>query len=171
MFETLLHSYEFAYYEKVETSEQCEDLTDKGEFISESMHTIVTKSSPVIPQQCGNKNGVDWSSLSRTQKKKMKAKTKVEDSKDAVITCKTTEELGEMVGNPFAKQYDLPRLTLHDPLILSLQKIIDEQLGTVKLDDKEVEIIIVCVNRLKMLEWWNVGWTLKCEFLKTWFEK
>jgi len=60
---------------------------------------------------------------------------------------------------------------LDDPLIMAVQKVIDEKLGLVKLNDEEIKKVIDDVNDIKMFEWWNVGWTFKCYILKMWFEK
>ena len=73
--------------------------------------------------------------------------------------------------NPFAQKYIWPKLTLDDPLIMAVQKVIDEKLGLVKLNDEEIKKVIDDVNDIKMFEWWNVGWTFKCLILKMWFEK
>jgi len=37
-----------------------EDMSNKEEFIFESTPSMVTVSTPEIPQQCGNVTGVDW---------------------------------------------------------------------------------------------------------------
>ena len=52
-----------------------QDFANKKEFVTEFMPTILTESTPEIPLKCGN-IGVEWSSLSKTQKKRMKAKAK-----------------------------------------------------------------------------------------------
>jgi len=62
-----------------EVNIKCEDLTNKEEFLTESEPTILTKSTPEIPQQCGS-IGVEWSNLSKTQKKRLKAKIKDRDT-------------------------------------------------------------------------------------------
>ena len=63
---------------------KCEYLRNQEEFkqdfeeniTPESMQSITTYPSTIIPQQCGNLSVEDWSSLSNTQKKRAKAKIK-----------------------------------------------------------------------------------------------
>ena len=52
-------------------------MTNREEFILESKPTMVTVETPEVPQQCGIETGVEWSKLSKTQKKKSKAKAKI----------------------------------------------------------------------------------------------
>ena len=54
-----------------------EDFTNKNEFVTEFVPTILTESTPEIPQQCGCIGVDNWSSLSKTQKKRQKAKFKI----------------------------------------------------------------------------------------------
>ena len=56
-----------------------EDMSNKEEFLFESTPSMVTISTPEIPQQCGNVTGVDWSKLTKTQKKKFKTKSKIKN--------------------------------------------------------------------------------------------
>ena len=51
-------------------------MTNKDEFIIESMPIMQTNTTSEVPQKCGNVIGVELSNLSKTHKKKMKAKAK-----------------------------------------------------------------------------------------------
>ena len=74
MFDTFHPKFEF---KEIEIKDQiCEDMTNKEEFLYESMHPYLVNTTPIIPHQCGSE-GVEWSSLSKTQKKKLKTKTKI----------------------------------------------------------------------------------------------
>ena len=63
---------------------KCKDWTNKGEFVTESESTKMTLTKPVALQQFGKDthstvyNGVEWSNLSQNQKKKIKAKIKIQ---------------------------------------------------------------------------------------------
>ena len=59
-------------------------MKNKDEFIIESKPIMQTNTTPEVPQKCGSVIGVELSNLSKTQKKKMKAKAK-EKSINTVI--------------------------------------------------------------------------------------
>jgi len=64
-------------FKEIEIKDQIyEDMTNKEEFYNESMHPCLINTTPIIPRQCGTE-GVEWSSLSKTQKKKLKTKAKI----------------------------------------------------------------------------------------------
>ena len=81
-----------------EVNIKCEDLTNNKEFLTESEPTLLTKSTPEIPQPRGS-IGVEWSSLSKTQKKRMKAKVKDRD------TIKEINESMDPKSDNTAKKY------------------------------------------------------------------
>ena len=142
-----------------------EDMSNKEEFIFESTPSMVTVSTPEIPQQCGNVTGVDWSKLTRTQKKKFKTKSKIKNVNQILkdsdqiwksempllpnnnidINEKTMQNAPD--SNPFAVLL-LPecKLTTQDTLISATQDLIKEQLGFVKLDENEIIPIIEMIN-------------------------
>ena len=138
------------------------------------------ESSPNIPQQCGNnKAGVDWSSLSKTQKKRAKAKIKDKnnvstDAKDSITKVEPIVQTKFSV-NPFTehslKVQSLPKITINDPLITAIQNIIDHQLGTAKLNQEELTSMVDHVNGLGMPDWWNMGLGVKTEMLSICFLK
>ena len=140
---------------------ECPEFVPKEEFIieqgqqtgdqTESSPTIMTTDSTIIPQQCGNLSVEDWSNLSKTQKKKLKAKSKGKSInkgvKNVEISSKDiTPQVNQLKFNPFNLDPSLPRITLNDPLINSIQDIIDEELELSKLHDEELVLIIDIVN-------------------------
>ena len=112
-----------------EVNIKCENLTIKKEFLIESEPTILTKSTPEIPQQCGS-IGVEWSNLSKTQKKRMKAKNKDRD------TIKEIKESMDPKSDNTAKDYlekdvkSMPKIIFNDPLIKSLENELDKHMGS-----------------------------------------
>ena len=112
-----------------EVNIKCEDLSNKKEFLSESEPTILTKSTPEIPQPSGS-IGVEWSSLSKTQKKRMKAKVKDRD------TIKEINESMDPKSDNTAKKYiekdvkSMPKIRFDDPLIKSLENELDKHVGS-----------------------------------------
>ena len=112
-----------------EVNIKCEDLTIKKEFLIESEPTILTKSTPEIPQQCGS-IGVEWSNLSKTRKKRMKAKNKDRD---------TIKEIKESMGpksDNTAKEYlekdvkSMPKIIFNGPLIKLFENELDKHMGS-----------------------------------------
>ena len=76
-----------------------------------SDNKVLTDLAPQIPQQCAN-GGVDWSSLSKTQKKKLKAKIKnnaliegvnsaFQEENNPIRPTSTNNAHLKLVGNPF----------------------------------------------------------------------
>ena len=60
---------------------------------------------------------------------------------------------------------------MDEPLITSIQNVIDQKLGEVNFNDENIKTIIKVVNDKELTDWWNVGWYIKCDMLKKWLEK
>ena len=60
---------------------------------------------------------------------------------------------------------------MDEPLITSLQNVIDQKLGEVYLNDEDIKSIIQIVNNKDLTNWWNIGWAIKCEIIEKWLEK
>ena len=117
----------------------------------------MTESTPAIPQQCGN-IGVDWSSLSKTQKKKFKANAK---------THRTVPDI-----NPFASHVEvdfnaLPKMTFNDPLIEMIKNLLDSSFNGCVVHDEEIKSSIEQVNGARAHDWFNLGFAFKSIILRT----
>ena len=136
------------------------DLSNRDEFFhhefattEESVHNTLTESSPEIPQQCAN-DGVDWSSLCKTQKKRAKAKIKNIVSKEDIesathdkpdLTQPSNNGPDKLAGNLFKDEHQrrkVFKITIDESLISTIQNVIDHQLKIVKLDDEELTSIV-----------------------------
>ena len=63
-------------------------------------------------------------------------------------------------------------LKIDDPLVPSIQSVIEEKLGEVRLEEIDINPIIKSINEAEMIEdWWHLGWSFKCEMLRKWLEK
>ena len=60
---------------------------------------------------------------------------------------------------------------MDEPLITSIQNVIDQKLDEVYLNDKDIKTIIQSVNNIDFTNWWNIGWAIKCDMLENWLEK
>ena len=57
-------------------------------------------------------------------------------------------------------------MTLTTPLITSIQNVIDQKLGEVSLNDKDIKTIIQVVKAKDLTDWWKFGWYIKFDMLK-----
>ena len=160
----------------------------------ESMEHTITKSSTLIPHHCGNLSVDEQSSLSKTQKKRLKAKSKgkginkgVNSQSNDNMLCNDPQciELPEInfvyhkpnnKANLFKHMYmkdQKPSITLthDDPLIIAIQEVVQIQLGHIKLDDDGIKSVVKIVNDRHMKDLWRVGWGIKNEMLHKWFDK
>jgi hypothetical protein len=142
MFDTLYQKFKF---KGIEIKDQmCEDMTNKEEFLHEShesMEHTMTDPSTIIPHQCGNLSVDEYSSLSKTQKKKLKAK-----SKGKSINKGVKSESKEHTSSKEPISIDLPKMNLDDPLIAKVQSIIEHELKIDKLSEEEISSIVDVVN-------------------------
>ena len=138
-------------------------MTNCEEFIFESKPTMMIVSTPEVPQQCGNENGVEWSKLSKTQKKKSKAKAKIQNVKqllndcDQTSTLKITLQQNDKIDTKELDQHDFtfasmliqkPTINIspEDSLISAIQEVIDKVLGHIKINDDDVVSVLKVVN-------------------------
>ena len=96
--------------------------------------------------------------------------------KDKSINKGINKEMCELKVNVFAKhealRNQLPSIiiTAQDPLISAIHDVIDEQLRHVKLKDEDIISVIKIINERIMKDQWNVGWGIKAEMQKKWFD-
>ena len=137
---------------------------NKEEFLHEShefMEHTITDPSTIIPHQCGNLSVDEQSSLSKTQKKKLKAKAKGKSINKGV---KSESKEHTACNEPIST--DLPKMNLDDPLITKVQSIIEQELKIDKLSEEELNSIVDVVNGENAPDQWNLGWSLKSEMFK-----
>ena len=84
-----------------------EDMSNKEEFIFESTPSMVTVSTPEIPQQCGKLSVEDWSCLSKTQKKRMKAKMKGDSVNKGIKNDENSVNVPTPLGNTDHKNVNI----------------------------------------------------------------
>jgi len=139
---------------------KCEDWTNKGEFVTESEPTKTTLTTPAILQQCGKDiqstvyNGVEWSNLSQTQKKKIKAKIKIQlitnELKD--INLKAPESKSLKTNDPINDHIEtnciIPKLIFNDPLVVTIQNLLDLNFNGCTLKKEDIENVIADVNSI-----------------------
>ena len=134
-------------------------MTNREEFIFESKPTMVTVETPEVPQQCGIETGVELSKLSKTQKKKSKAKAKINNVNQMLkdsdqyklfdiplqqndkidIKKKTIPPLGKPItfegldfsNDPFKEKTPLPKCVVKcdDEIFKSIEPIIQQLFG------------------------------------------
>ena len=96
------------------------------------MHPSLINTTPIIPQQCGSE-GVEWSSLSKTQKKKLKTKAKINVMNNLLIDDSTIQEGNKKTqsDNPVKDCIEkdvtpkpLFKMTFEDPLISVIENVL-----------------------------------------------
>jgi hypothetical protein len=146
MFDTLPTKFEFKGIEMKD--QMCEDMMNKEEFLYESTPSCLISTTPIIPQQCG-KEGVEWSSLSRTQKKNLKTKAKINIMNNLLNDESIIQEGNKKTqcDNP-VKDYvekdvnSKPIMTPDDPVISKIKKLLVTVFDECKINDADIINIV-----------------------------
>ena len=139
------------------------------------MHEIETNLSTIIPQESG-KEVDDQSSLSKTQKKRLKAKSKGKVINKGVKNVfqdfrPIDFDIRDVQVNAIIKEQTLPKISANDPLFTSIQKLIDQEQEIDKLEEDEIYSVLEIVEGRKIPDWRNQRWSVQAEMLRVCFEK
>lgn len=92
--------------------------------------------------------GVDCSKLSKTQKKKAKAKAKIQNINQIIKEGEQTINTNPLpvISDQLGKTKTIPKLKFDDPLFSSLTTAVNLRLGTLSLSIKDAEKITNAIN-------------------------
>ena len=101
---------------------------------------------------------MDWSSLSKTQKKKFKANAK---------THRTVPDMNLFANCVEVDFNNLPKMKFADSWIETIKSLLDSKFDGCLVDDEEIKFIIEQLNGAGAPNWFNLGFGVKSSILRT----